>query len=129
VEFSSRRLADVVVAVPVGTIDHASAIQLERALAPIVSDAAAAKTPVVLDFSGVDYISSMGLRVLMAAAKEMRAANAPSAMIAVAALQPEVDEIFGIARFRFVMKMFPSVRDALAAVSAPALAAFDRILR
>ena len=121
-EFSSRRLADVVVAVPVGQIDHTNAMQLEQAMAPIVNGAAAAKTPVVLDFAGVDYISSMGLRVLMAASKQMRARNAA---IAVAAMQPIVVEIFGIARFNHVVQVFPSVRDALAALSAPALAAYD----
>ena len=121
-EFSSRRLADVVLAVPAGEIDHANAMQLEQGLSPILSAAVAAKTPIVLDFAGVDYISSMGLRVLMAAAKQMRAANAP---IAVAGLRPNVDEIFEIARFKFVLQVFPSVRDALAALSAPALAAYD----
>lgn len=120
-EFSSRRLADVVVAAPIGPIDHANAIQLEQAMAPIVNDAAAAGTPVVLDFSGVEYICSMGLRVLMAAAKQMRARDAA---IAVAGLQPEVNEIFGIARFQYVLQIFPSVRDALQALSAPAAAAY-----
>lgn len=121
-KFSARRLADVVVAVPVGAIDHSNAVELEQAMAPIVSEAAAARTPVVLDFTGVEYISSMGLRVLMAASKQMRARDAA---IAVAGLQPAVDEIFGIARFRFVLQIFPSVRDALVAVSAPAATAYD----
>ena len=121
-EFSSRRLADVVVAVPAGKIDHNNAIRLEQALAPLLNDAAGAKTPIVLDFAGVDYISSMGLRVLMAASKQMRAKNAP---IAVAGLQPTVDEIFEIARFKYVLQVFPSVRDALFALSAPAAAAYD----
>lgn len=121
-EFTARRLADVVVAVPVGAIDHSNATQLEQALAPLVSEAAAAGAPIVLDFAGVDYISSMGLRVLMAASKQMRARNAA---IAVAGLQPAVDEIFGIARFKFVLQIFPTVRDALVALSKPAAAAFD----
>lgn len=121
-EFSARRLADVVVAAPVGAIDHSNAMQFEQSMAPIVSEAAAARTPVVLDFAGVEYISSMGLRVLMAASKQMRARDAA---IAVAGLQPAVDEIFGIARFRFVLQIFPSVRDALVALSAPAAAAYD----
>ena len=121
-EFSSRKLADVVVAAPVGAIDHSTASQFEQALAPLLNEAAAAGTPLVLDFAGVDYISSMGLRVLMAASKQMRARNAP---IAVAALQPAVDEIFGIARFKFVLQIFPSVRNALVSLSAAALNAYD----
>ncbi|HEX7271805.1 MAG TPA: STAS domain-containing protein, partial [Casimicrobiaceae bacterium] len=67
---------------------------------------------------------SMGLRVLLLAAKHMRSKNA---RIAVAALQPVVDEIFGIARFRHVVEVFPSVRDALAQVSPSALAAYDAL--
>ena len=121
-EFSSRKLADVVVAVPVGRVDHNNAMRLEQALAPLVNEAAAAKAPVVLDFSSVEYISSMGLRVLMVASKQMRAQQAP---IAVAGLQPAVKEIFDIARFQFVLQIFPSVRDALVALSTPAAAAYD----
>ena len=49
----------------------------------------------MLDFADVEYISSAGLRVLMIAAKQMRARDAK---IAVAALQPMVAEIFAISR-------------------------------
>jgi len=122
VDFTSRRLADVIVAAPAGQIDHVHAKQLEQALMPLVDEASARQTPVVLDFSGVEYISSMGLRILMVAAKNMRAKNAP---IAIAALQPAVEEIFEIARFQFLLDAFPSVRDALLKLSVPAAAAYD----
>ena len=121
-EFTHRKLADVVVAAPSGQIDHPNAMKLQHALTPIVDDAAAGQQPLVLDFTGVEYISSMGLRVLMVAAKQMKARNAA---VAVAGLQPEVAEIFEIARFRFVVDVFPTVRDALVALSAPAVAAYD----
>ncbi len=121
-EFSSRKLDDVVLAVPVGQIDHPNAQQLQQALTPILDDSSAGKTALVLDFTGVTYVSSMGLRVLMVAAKQMRSR---SARMAVAALQPVVAEIFDIARFRHVVEVFPSVRDALQALSAPALEAYD----
>jgi hypothetical protein len=45
----------------------------------------------------------------------------------VAALQPVVEEIFDIARFRYVLEVFPSVRAALNEMSAPALAAYDAV--
>lgn len=121
-EFTSRRLADVIVAVPAGQIDHVNAKQFEQLLMPLVAEASGKQTPVVLDFAGVDYISSMGLRILMLAAKQMRAGNAP---IAVAAVQPAVDEIFEIARFKFILEVVPTVRAALAKMSAPAAAAYD----
>src|SRR5262245_8430910 len=121
-DFSSQRFADVVVAVPVGRVDHASAGRLEQAIGPML-EPADGNDALVLDFAGVHYISSVGLRVLMIAAKQMRARDAK---IGVAALQPVVQEIFDISRFDHVVDIYPSVRDALQAMSAPALAAFER---
>jgi hypothetical protein len=51
--------------------------------------------------------------------------RARNARIAVAALQPVVVEIFDIARFAHVLEVFPTVRDAVAALSPSALAAWD----
>jgi len=121
-DFSSRQFADVVVAAPVGRIDHAAAGELERSVMPLLPHAGSGVGGVILDFAGVDYISSVGLRVLMIAAKHARA---HASRIAVTALQPVVAEIFAISRFDNVVEVFPAVRDALAAFSAPALAAFD----
>jgi anti-anti-sigma factor len=122
VHFSSQRLADVVVAVPVGQIDHPNAERLGQALAPILDAAVPDKGALILDFSHVEYISSMGLRILLMAAKQLRGRNG---RIAVAALQPVVKEIFEIARFNHVLEVFPDVRAALAQLSKEALAAYD----
>ena len=121
-DIASRRVADVVVVAPAGPIDHPNAQVLGDALAPILATAAGNAAALVLDFGGVGYVSSTGLRVLMVAARE---AQARKARIAVAALQPAVAEIFGIARFNHVLEVFPTVRDALAALSPSALAAWD----
>lgn len=121
-EFSSRSFADIVVAVPAGRIDHEAARPFEQALAPLLEQAVTVNAGLVLDFAGVDYISSVGLRVLMVAAKKARARGAH---IAVTTLHPVVAEIFAISRFDSVLAVFPSVRAALAAYSAPALAAYD----
>jgi anti-anti-sigma factor len=119
-EFASARYGDAVVAVPSGRIDHAAAAPLEDALANLIAaDGAAA---LVIDLANVEYISSVGLRVLMVAARQMRARHAP---IAVAALQPVVTEIFAISRFDVVLPVHRSVRDALAGVAPGALPAFD----
>jgi anti-anti-sigma factor len=118
--FTSRHFGNVVVATPVGRIDQAAAGALETALTPLWSDPRVAG--LVLDFGGVEYISSVGLRVLMIAAKEMRSRHE---RIAVVVLQPIVAEIFRISRFDAVLEVFPTVRDALAALSAEALAVYD----
>ena len=123
-EFSSRSYADIAVVAPAGRIDYADAAELQRVLAPLLDPSCSDHTGLVLDFAQVDYISSIGLRVLMDAAKQMRAQGRP---IAVAALQPVVAEIFAISRFHNVLGVFPAVRAALAKHSAPALVEFDAV--
>ena len=116
--------ADVLVATATGRIDFAGAQVLEGALAPALAPDGPVRG-IVIDLAGVDYISSVGLRVLMVAAKAMRARKAS---IAVASLQPVVAEIFEISRFHHVVDVRGSVRDAIAAVSPEALAAYDRVV-
>ena len=119
-EFSSRQFADIVVATPVGRIDHAEAGKFMAALGPsLASDGNAG---LVIDFSRVEYIGSIGLRVLMVAAKQM---DARKGAIAVAALRPPVAEIFAISRFDKVLDVQPSVPAALQSFSSEALAAFN----
>ena len=78
---------------------------------------------VVLDLSGLEYVSSAGLRCFMLASRQ---AKSNRARIAVAALQPMVAEIFEISHFNLVFQVFPTVREALGALSAEAGAAFDK---
>jgi len=115
--------ADVLVATATGRIDFAGAQVLEGALAPALAPDGPVRG-IVIDLAGVDYISSVGLRVLMVAAKAMRARKAS---IAVASLQPVVAEIFEISRFHHVVDVRGSVRDAIAAVSPGALVAYDSV--
>ena len=121
-QFSTSQWADVVVAAPAGRIDHTNAESLNRALAPVLDRCGVDFRGLVLDLAHVDYISSIGLRVLMLAAKEARAHRCG---IAVAALQPMVGEIFEISRFNYLLDVHDTVRDALEALSAPALSAYE----
>ena len=114
--------ADVVVASPSGRIDFAGAQALEAALAGALSPESGVHG-VVVDLGQVDYISSVGLRVLMVAAKALRARKAA---IAVASLKPIVAEIFEISRFHHVVDVRRDVREAIGAISPQALAAYDR---
>ena len=120
-QFSSRQFADIAVAAPAGRIDHASAGALEQSLVPLLVEAGSRKAGVILDFSNVGYISSVGLRVLMIAAKKMRGRGA---RIAIVGMQPVVAEIFAISRFHNVLEVFESAAAALAAISPAAAAAF-----
>jgi anti-anti-sigma factor len=120
-DIATRQFADTLVVAPVGRIDHRSAAELESSLLPLVTRAAMDRAPLVLDFAGVDYISSVGLRVLMIAARQMRAATA---RLSVAAMQGVVAEIFSISRFDKVLVVCATLEDALAQSSDAALAEF-----
>ena len=119
-EFTSRQFVDTVVATPSGRIDQSTASGFQQSLMGALSELPPGA--LVLDFSGVDYISSAGLRVVMLAARDLRAR---SARIAVASLQPMVREIFEISRFHHVVDIHPTPREAICALAAGSLAAFD----
>jgi anti-sigma B factor antagonist/stage II sporulation protein AA (anti-sigma F factor antagonist) len=119
----SARHGNALVLSPRGRIDHASAEAFKTALEPHLA-ASGPDRPLVLDLGGVDYIASIGLRVLMLASRQARAQGGT---IAVAALQPLVREIFEISKFTLVFGCYPSVAEALAAAAArPASGASGR---
>ena len=120
-QITTRQVADAVIAMPVGRIDHRSAADFESGLTPLVTAAAAEKGALVLDFSGIEYISSVGLRVLMIAAKKMREGEAP---LLVASLQSVVAEIFAISRFDRILTVTATLDDAMAQCSPAALAQY-----
>ena len=118
---SQERYGDALVLTPIGRVDNSTTDGLKAGLDTYIASRAGGNR-LVLDFSKVDYISSVGLRVLMLAGKEIREQGGS---IVVAALQPVVREIFEISRFNLVFQCFGSVREALAKVSPTALAAYD----
>ena len=120
-ELPLRRFADTVVIAPAGRIDQANADAFKAALAPHLEQCTKDGDRLVLDLSGLDYISSAGLRVLMLAAKQSKA---QSGTLMLSGLQPLVKEIFEISRFTLLFEIAPSVREALGRASASALAAF-----
>lgn len=117
----ARTYADVVVLTPAEQIDHTTAKAFEKALLPRVEGCVADGGTLVLDLSGVEYMSSAGLRVLMNASKQI---SRPDAIL-LAGMGPIMQEIFAISRFHQLFKAYPGIRDALAAASPRALAAFD----
>jgi anti-sigma B factor antagonist len=96
-----------------GRIDMSNADAFKDALMSAVSTA---RSAVIVDMAGVDYISSAGLRSLMIA---FRGAKGAGKAFGVAALTPLVLEIFTISRFNLVFPLYGGVREALYAVGAP----------
>ena len=108
-ELSDKRVDSAAILTVTGRIDMTTSDAFtERVLAMV-----AGGLPLVIDFSGVNYISSAGLRALMLASKQARSAGT---RLAIAALQPVVLEIFQISRFDKLVPCHPTVDAALAAV-------------
>lgn len=120
-QITTRVHADAAIARPAGRIDHASTATFEAALTPLIANAVASRGAVVLDFTEIDYISSVGLRVLMIAAKQVREHQA---QLLVAALQDVVAEIFAISRFDRVLTLVSTVDEGIARCSPAAQASY-----
>lgn len=117
------QFADVTVLTVAGRIDQETSPELQRILLPAVGQlGGAGRQGLVIDFSGVPYMSSAGLRALMVGAKECKARGGK---LAVAGLQPIVREVFQISRFDKVIATFASVHEAIASISTAASAAFN----
>jgi anti-sigma B factor antagonist len=118
-DIEEARFGDAVVLRPKERIDQTSADDFQSHLLNAIESGA---TAVLVDFSDVDYISSVGLRALMIAAKKGKAGDVA---LGVSDLQPNVNEIFEISRFNFVVTVHATLRDGVAAASDEALAAFE----
>ena len=97
-----------------GRIDQATASAFQEKLAPWLDACKAGEASLLLDFTGVEYISSVGLRVLMLAAKQVKSQQG---RIAITKLTPVVAEVFQVSRFNLVFSLYPTVDDAVAALS------------
>ncbi|MBR1383627.1 MAG: STAS domain-containing protein [Ruminococcus sp.] len=83
----NRNGAELTVAIE-GRLDTLTSPELEEALEPELDDV----EKLIFDFAGLEYISSAGLRVLLAAQKEMDE-------MSVRNVRPEVMEVFEVTGF------------------------------
>jgi anti-anti-sigma factor len=120
---TARRYASAVVLQVAGRLDQDTCDAFRGDLMKHVDTAAHSGGGIVLDLSQMEYVSSAGLRCFMLASRQ---AKTHHARIFVAALQPMVKEIFDISHFNLVFQVFPSVAEALAAVSADAATAYEK---
>lgn len=89
-----------------GRLDATSSIEAQKELERIL-DADSSK--MLVDLSGLEYISSAGLRVLLVVAKKMQQKGGK---IVLAALTPNVKEVFEISGFSSIFKIFDTVEES-----------------
>jgi anti-anti-sigma factor len=112
VEIGERRYVSTLVLRPVGRIDNLTSGEFQQRL---LAAATSSTDDIVVDFSSVEYISSAGLRALMATSRQ----KPKERRLAVACLNSIVSEIFAISRFSHVVPIFATVEEASAAWQAP----------
>jgi anti-anti-sigma factor len=112
-DIGERRQADLLVLAPVGRVDNLTSPDFQARLLAAVSSGTA---DVVVDFSGVEYISSAGLRALMIASR----IKPKDRRLAVVRLNAVVHEIFTISRFSHLVPIFSTIEEVSAAWDAPA---------
>jgi anti-sigma B factor antagonist len=122
-KLSQRRYGDALVLSPAGRLDHDSSETFRAELQSLLEGSARDGHCIVLDLSALEYVSSAGLRCFSLAAKQARAQGGK---IVVAAMSPLVAEIFQISHFNMLFEIHRGLREALAAVSQRAAAAFDQ---
>ena len=91
-----------------GRIDSATAPQLAEAIARIQD---AGRYKIVIDMSGVEFISSAGLRVLIASLKNCRRYNRGDLLLA--AMPKNIYSVFDLAGFTSIFKIYEDVLTAV----------------
>jgi anti-sigma B factor antagonist len=106
-EISQTTINDVPVISVSGRIDAATSRDLETVLNGLIEQD---RSMIVLDLGGVEYVSSVGLRVMLAALKKVKPKKGD---LLLASMQPFVKEVFEITGFTRLFGIYPSQAEAL----------------
>lgn len=91
-----------------GSVDGLTAGDL---LASLGSEVQAGKTRLVADLAGVEFMSSAGLRAVLATVKDTRQHGGD---LRLAAVRPDVWKVLNLSGFTSIVKIFPDVESAVA---------------
>jgi anti-anti-sigma factor len=104
-QLEHRTERGIALVTPTGRIDTTTSPALEQHLGKLVDGGT---RQVLIDFSGVEYISSAGLRVLLVLAKRLRSDRG---LLVLCGLNAAVRQVFDLAGFLPLFTIEPS-RDA-----------------
>jgi anti-anti-sigma factor len=91
-----------------GRVDSSGSKELEAQLLVLIDEN---RADVVLDCSGIAYISSAGLRIFLMAAKKTKLLKG---RIRLSGLQEPVQDVFEISGFTKLFEIYPTLEEALA---------------
>ena len=104
-------VGDVTVVAPEGTIDLDTSKILKEELNGLIDTG---RTAIVVDFSGVDFMTSTGLGVLVWFSKRVKEVDGK---IALCALNDDIQDIFDTVGFTAFFDIHQSADEALASLS------------
>ena len=90
------------------SVDAMTAADLTKTISDQISDG---RANLIVDLAGVEFMSSAGLRTLLGAVKESRAAGGD---LRIVSSNPGVDKVLKMSRFHNIAKVYTSAADALA---------------
>lgn len=105
-KLDAKQIENVVIVSIEGDLDAQNAPEL----AQFFKDQMAGNMNIIADFSKVEFISSAGLRVLLATVKEARRQGGD---LRLAATQKSVDKVLTISGFTRIIKNYKSVDEAI----------------
>lgn len=106
-EITTRKEGSSVVVSVKGRIDAVTAPEFEKGLLALM---AGGDSTLILNFSGLEYISSAGLRSILATAKQLKAKEGKMLF---ASLQGPVKDVFKISGFGSIFKIYDTEEEAL----------------
>ncbi len=110
-DIQTQKEANATVLTLSGRMDAVTAPEFEGVIKQLIADNI---TSFVVDFQGLDYISSAGLRALLATAKLLKGKGG---QLRFANITGTVKEVFDISGFGSIFQMHDSVAAALAEIS------------
>jgi anti-anti-sigma factor len=106
-DISENRRDSHLVLSPAGRLDSINAPILERRINAVIEQG---DIQLVIDMAALDYISSIGLSVLLAAAKKIKRADG---RIVLAGMNERVGAVMEISGFNKIFVIFPTVEHAV----------------
>ncbi len=111
VQIKEEKRADVLLLRFVGRLDALSTPEAEK---KVLHSIDLGSSKILMDFSGVDYISSAGMRMLLAVAKRLKT---QSGKLTVCSITTNVMDVFKMSGFDHVLDLTPSEEEAFKRLS------------
>ena len=106
-EVNTKKVENIAVASVKGRMDAVTVQEFEKSVSELLSGG---ENVLLVNFSELEYISSAGLRSILATAKQLKARNGE---IMFTGLKNTVKEVFEISGFYSIFKTFETEEEAL----------------